>query len=327
MATLPEIYVHRQVQQVVLSIDLDALSDDALIEGTHQMLRIGMAGHIAAGRFFVAMKERFSGRFVEIVEMRFDQSLDVIEAMMAIAREFPDPNTWSSLPSCWTTLERLTRIPQDLREEWRCGGIIHPKLTHREAKELVRRAKLSNVVDNGDDHDGDSGAEQDAEQDVDDQSEPCPTAQPTHEDIDADSDEIERLKAHVEELEAYIAQLEAQAGHDALEIETLKHRNEELKTITGLGDVGWNQRRLLTRAIETAQEAMQNKDDSAERQRLQRDVSAYVIDIVRSAKRDGLDIERFDLAYRPKVEEKPTNSKEISFVPTGTEAQPEQAGA
>jgi len=327
MAVLPDISVHHQVPQVLLSVDLDSLSDDELVEGAHQMLRVGMVGHIAAGRFFIAMKERFRGRFLEIVKMKFEQSPDVIEAMMAIAREFPDPNTWASLPSCWTTLERLTRIPQDLRERWRCSGIIHPRLTHEEAKELVRRAKLGNLDDDGgdqggdrddghsSDQDGDRGGDDrgDAKQDGDARSKPGTDIQLTDQvgGAGADSNEVERLKAHIEELEAYIERLEAEAEHSEGENELLKRRNAELEAMTGF-DVGRNQRSLLSHAIETAQEAIETKDDSNERRRLQMNVGTYILDIVRSAERDGLDVERFDLAYRPKLEELPKDEERDS---------------
>src|SRR5262249_1324715 len=115
--------------------------------------------------------------------------------------------------------------------------------------------------------------------------------------------EVERLKAHIEDLEAYIERLKAQAGHSEGENELLRRRNAELEAVTGLGNVGWNQRRLLSHAIKTAQEAIKNKDGSNERRRVQGDVGAYIIDLVGSAKIDDLDVERFDLVYRPKPEE------------------------
>jgi hypothetical protein len=90
-------------------------------------------------------------------------------------------------------------------------------------------------------------------------------------------------------------------------------------------DVGRNQRSILSHAIETAQEAIKSKDDSNERRRLQADAGAYVLDIVRTARRDGLDVERFDLAYRPRPEEKVTKGEESS-APLGADAQLQAGG-
>jgi hypothetical protein len=362
MAVLPDISVRHQIHQALLSVD--SLSDDELVEGARQMLCAGTAFHIAAGRFFIAMKERFRGRFIEVVEMEFDQSIDVIEALMAIAREFPDHNTWCLLPSCWTTLERLTRISQDVRDRWIHDGTIHPRLTEREARELVQRAKILDstaIGDNSGDHDSergddDRGGDQDgdrgdhrggdqdgdhrdddhgdtgAEPDGGDHSEPRANLQSTNqivarEDIGVDGSnaELERLKAHIEELEAYIEQLEAQAGYSENKTEALERRNAELEAVTGLGNVGWNQRQLLTRAIEAAQKAIQSKDDSKERLSLQKDAGTYIIELVRSARRDGLDVERFDLAYRPRPEEKLTKGEESS-APLGADAQLQAGG-
>jgi hypothetical protein len=144
MNVLPDVSAPYQILPPI-----ESLSDDELIEETQRVLRAGTAFHIAAGRYFLALKDRFRGRFIEKVEMRFDESIDTIEGYMAIAREFPEPNTWRFLPSYWTTLHKLTRIDRDIRDRWIRDGTIHPRLTHEEAKELVRRAQaLTNNQDN-----------------------------------------------------------------------------------------------------------------------------------------------------------------------------------
>jgi len=134
--------------------------------------------------------------------------------------------------------------------------------------------------------------------------------------------ELERMKAHIEEVQAYVERLEA-------ENEQLKAENEQLKAeklaAAGLSDIPiWHQRRQLTYAIQTAEEADGSKND-LERERLQKDAGRYILEIVRSATRDGLDIELIDLVYRAKPEQL-TKDKETSFAASAAEAQPEQVG-
>jgi hypothetical protein len=131
---------------------------------------------------------------------------------------------------------------------------------------------------------------------------------------------MECLEAHVEELEAYIAQLEAQAKFSEDRNEALQRRNAELEAMIGLDGVGWNQRRLLGRAVETAENAIKHKDGSNERRQLQGDAGAYILELVRSAKRDDLDVDRFELTYKPKLEQQLTKGEERS-APVGVETQ------
>src|SRR6516165_12338325 len=109
MSILPDVSASYRV----LSPDL--LSDDELIDETHRVLRGRKTFSMAAGHYFLAQKERFQGKFLEIVEMKFDESIDTIEAWMAITKAFPDPKTWKLLPSAWSTLVILARIPEPLR--------------------------------------------------------------------------------------------------------------------------------------------------------------------------------------------------------------------
>src|SRR5262245_64771159 len=81
------------------------LSDDDLIDRIQRELTAGTAHYILAGRDFIELKERLGhGRFTDVVELKFDMSLDVVEIWMAIARAFPDPAKWQFLPSAYTTL-------------------------------------------------------------------------------------------------------------------------------------------------------------------------------------------------------------------------------
>jgi hypothetical protein len=126
------------------------------------------------------------------------------------------------------------------------------------------------------------------------------------------------LQAHIEEQNAYIERLKAEAEFSERENETLKRRNTELEATIGF-DVGWNQRRMLKNAIETAEEAIKNKEDSGERHRLVKLSGTYIVDLVLTARHAELSTERFDLAYRPEPEGQ-LKDREESFVPQpGTE--------
>jgi hypothetical protein len=113
--------------------------------------------------------------------------------------------------------------------------------------------------------------------------------------------------------------LEAEKRCDERRIAILEDRVAELTAAAGLSDRPcWHQRRQLTRAIDAAQGACQSKSDSDERRRLQMDAGCHVLEIVQSAKRDGLEIGQLDLIYRSRPEQIQTNGE--SFVPLGTEA-------
>ena len=319
-------------------VHVDSLATEELIDLTQRTLTAGTAHFVLAGRYFRVLKDRLRGDFIATMEMKFeDWSIDKIEAFMAIEEAFPDPATWARLPSHWTTQLRLTRIPKELREQWIRDEdeTINPHLSRRAAEDLVVKARLltdgggdQDQADGGGDQDGDRGGGDDhgdAEQDSDDHPEPQPANQVdvARRNVDTSSDaELERMKAHIEEVQAYVERLEA-------ENEQLKAENEQLKAeklaAAGLSDIPiWHQRRQLTYAIQTAEEADGSKND-LERERLQKDAGRYILEIVRSATRDGLDIELIDLVYRAKPEQL-TKDKETSFAASAAEAQPEQVG-
>ena len=290
----------------------DQISDDDLIDRIQRELTAGTAHYILAGRDFIELKDRLRGRFIEVVELKFDMSIDVIEIWMNIARAFPDPARWQFLPSAYTTLNMLTRIPQETRDLWIDEEKINRRTTWARAKDLVEEYQTLAEIDRDDDGDDDArdaDASGNDHQDDGDHSEQRADTQPTNQPIARENTnvgsnaEIEHLQAHIEEQQAYIERLKAEAQFSEGRVEILERRNAELEAMIGL-DVGRSQRSLLSHAIETAQKAIKNsKDGSNERRRLQGDVGAYIIDIVRTAKVDDLDVERFDLAYRPKVEE------------------------
>ena len=322
---------------------IETLSEGELIDRAQRILAAGSAFSILSGRYFRALKARYPGRFMDTIERDFDGiSIDRIEAWMFIEQAFPDPATWANLPPAWTTQLVLARIPEKQRFQWLKDGTIHRGLSGALARDLLRKAlpTPAPASDSGRDDDGDHGGDGDHGRedgnhgDADGQQEdqvgvdfiePGRGAgiidlswKDTHAGRNA---EVEGLKAHNEELQAYVERLESEAKNSDREKEDLKGRNAELEATIGF-DVGWNQRCALKNAMETVEEALTNKADSGERHRLVKLAGDYIVDLVLSARHANLSIERFDLAYRPNVEERftPKGKEDESFVPTGTEA-------
>ena len=322
MQVLPDISIHAES-----FTRAESFSDEKLIDLTQRVLTAGAAHFILAGRYFRILKARNPGRFMKIVKLEFeDYSIDTIENWMTIEEAFPDPTTWANLPSAWTTQLILARIPQELRHQWMEDGTIHRRLTGKLAQDLLCEALPAPVPINDPDHDGDGdhGGGGDHGENHDDGEQEGDHAKVNAEinrgGVGADSNaELEHLKAHVKELEAYIEQLKAEKTCDEREIATLKGRVTELTAAAGLSDIPIkHQRCQFSHALETAEEADRSKN-KLERERLQKDAGHYVLEIVQSSRRDGLDTGLIDLVYRAEPKEL-TKDKETSFVPTGTEA-------
>jgi len=338
MSVLPDISGH---DQLLVLESAGAVSDDELIERIQKTLSGGMALHIYAGRDFIELKRRNPGHFTEIIALRFDQSLDDVEDLMFIAREFPDPSMWGRLPSHKSTLRILARIPREIRDPWIWDDTINVGTTRVVAKELLQKAHAitqeaqpylegddaGDVGGDGGDDAGDAGRAADGDDgdgsdDIGDGHRDRGDDQ--REDGDhANQELVSYLNIHIRELEARNRELEtrnreleaeltARATQSEIETANLLNRITELDAAAGLSNVSiWHQRRQLANAIEIAQEACRNKNDSARRQ-LQMDAGRRILEIVQSAKRDGLEIEQLDLVYRLKSEQ--FNKGQESFV-------------
>jgi hypothetical protein len=66
----------------------ERISDDDLIDRIQRELTAGTAHYILAGRDFIELKDRLRGRFIEVVELKFDMSIDVIEIWMILHERF-----------------------------------------------------------------------------------------------------------------------------------------------------------------------------------------------------------------------------------------------
>jgi len=343
MNILPDISGHDQLVAMEAEMEgIASLSDDELIERIHKTESAGTALYVYAGRMYIELKRRHPGRFTEIIKLQFDHTLDEVEDLMFIAREFPDSSQWRRLPAHKTTLRILARIPREIRDQWIREDKIDVNVTKVIAKELVLEARAESI--HGDDGDGcdDSGGDgghDDVEQDSGDHPEPRTDAQPASQvdvarrNTDTGRDaELERMEAHVEEVQAYNEQLKAENEQlkaektcNEREIDTLRKRVAELTAAAGLNDIPiWHQRRQFSYALETAEEADKSKN-KLEREQLQKDAGRYVLEIIQSARRDQLDVGLIDLVYRTEPKEI-TKDKETSFAASAAETQPEQVG-
>ena len=222
------------------------------------------------------------------------------------------------MPSNWTTLYVLTRLPPKTRENWIADRTISPRLTHRAAEALVRKARQSNS--NGrsgeaEDHGGDGG-ELGEQHDVGgdgDRGEDCsgdahceshdedrgaedepaagaPTA--VANDVGENSEgEVARKLARANELEREARCWEIRRVGYESEIEELKAKLDETSVR--------HQRRLFRQVLEAMGKSEAANIPAKEKRAFHNGVIIDLTEFVRSAARDGLSLTRFDLYCRP----------------------------
>lgn len=303
-------------------------TEDELAESIRDKLSTGTAHYIAAGLECMEAKKRLKGRFTVFVETKLGWNIDTIDRWMEIARAFPDSATWRSLPSGWTTLYLLTRLPKDTREGWIGDGTINPKLTHKAAEALVRRARGSNRIGNGgsagdacddhhdDGHDAGRGDDRDVGCDDEDHNDVFGHAEDYAEDHAEDRDdtvghaelhggedhtrndvgsgselETQRKLARADELEGQARCWEFQRTGFENEIEELKAKLDETSVR--------HQRRLFRQVMDAMQKAETSDIPVKEKRSLHYGVIVDLVEFVRSATRDGLSLNRFDVYCRP----------------------------
>jgi hypothetical protein len=106
-------------------------------------LAAGAAFYIGAGRKFLQAKaalKKTNGSFVHLVTVLLGCDLDTVERWMEIARHpvISDSATSRNLPTAWTTLHQLARIPPELLFKYIADGSVHPQLTYSGAVSLSR---------------------------------------------------------------------------------------------------------------------------------------------------------------------------------------------
>jgi hypothetical protein len=289
------------------------LTEEEWAEVIRPDLAMGTDSYISAGRKLIQAKKdlkKHGGSFINLVEVKLGWNLDTAEKWMAIAGNpvLADSATLRNLPTSWTTLYALSRLPPKMLEQCIKDGTIHPQLTCKAAAALARRARESNSDGASSTEAGlstETAATAAAEQKAQDVPTICGSDIPaTHdqaihaaaqEEIGPNSrGEIERKLAWLEELEREKAQWEIQRHGYEREV-------EELKAKLGPETDIHCQRRLLQRALRALQKSESPHTPETEKRSLANSAMTDLIELVRSAVRDGLRVERLDLFYRPEV--------------------------
>ena len=261
-----------------------------------------------------AALKRSKGSFGALVEeLGLDQ--DKAERLMKIARHpvLSDSAHARNLPLSWMTLFTLSKIPAAALAQLIEDGSIHPGLERKAAERLVERARARNStngnaveardadhggdhggdhgVDHGGDHDLDHGDDDDDDRGNDDPDQIAATAQ---DDVGSDSRcEIDRKLARLEELEPRVVMLERVKFALESEVEELKAKLDEVAVR--------HQRRLFRQALDSIGQAETGNIPAKEKRALHNSAITDLTEFVRSAARDGLSLNQFDIFCRPEA--------------------------
>jgi hypothetical protein len=280
-------------------------------------LEAGVAGYIAGGLELIQAKrdlKKQRGSFIHMVEA-LGENIDAVEKWMAIARNpyLADSANLRSLPTAWTTLYILCPLEPKVLEELVETGKLHPALTGAGATALVRavrgrndRGRGEDLGDLGNQDSGHGGEHADADGDAvggangnaaDQGSENVPPAQAAVPDktIVPDSQgETARKLARLEELEH-------ETSRQAIRIVGLESEIEELKAKLGPEPPIRHQRKLFREAVRDLKKADLPDVPEKERRFLKNSATTDLLELVRSAIRDGMNPDRLDLVYRPEL--------------------------
>jgi hypothetical protein len=291
-------------------------TEEEWAEAIRHDLATGTASYINAGRKFIQAKQalkRTNGSFIHLVTDLLGYDLDTAERWMEIARHpvLSDSAALRNLPTSWVTLYQLSRLPPKRLLKYIADGVVHPQLTSRAAARLLKRGANGNRDPNGDDasegdghaggHAGDRGHDH---QHVDDQENhdadstgngPPAAESGADNTIGPDSPgEIQRKLARLEELER-------ETRRQAFQLVGYESEVQELKAKLGPELPIRAQRKLFQQALRALQKSEVPGTLEKERRFLRQSATTDLVEIVRSAIRDGLKPERFDLTYRPEL--------------------------
>jgi hypothetical protein len=206
------------------------------------------------------------------------------------------------LPTAWTTLYTLARIPAHLLLEYIADGTVHARLSGKEATQLLkrganrRRNRDGDAAGHGGDHGGDhSGCDHQHAGDHQHTADPAGNVPAANTMIDPNSQgEIERKLARLDELER-------ETRRQAIQLAGYESEVAELKAKLGSEPPIRAQRKLFQQALRSLRKAEIPGTLQKERRALKQHATSDFVELVRSAVRDGLKPERFDLVYRPEV--------------------------
>jgi hypothetical protein len=279
----------------------------------------GTASYINAGRKFLQAKQalkRTNGSFIHLVTDLLGYDLDTAERWMEIARHpvLSDSANSRILPTAWTTLYTLSRIPPKLLQKHVVDGTVHARLSGKAATQLLKRGANGGRDPNGggdtgrdhDEHrDGDAGRDgvhgddrghgSDRSYDHRHTGDAAGNSPAADDAIGPDSPgEIARKLARLEELER-------ETRRHAIQLSGYESEVVELKAKLGPEPPIRAQRKLFQQALRALQKSEVAGTLEKERRFLKQSATTDLIELVRSAVRDGLKPERLDLVYRPEM--------------------------
>jgi hypothetical protein len=283
----------------------------------------GTAFYISAGRKCIAAKDalkKTNGSFIHLVTDLLGWNLDIIERWMEIARHpvLSDSENFRNLPTAWATLYTLSHIKPKLLLKYIADGTVHARLSGKTATQLLKRGvnggrNPDGGGDTGRDHDehrdGDAGRDHgrdgirgddhghssDRSDDHQHAGDTVGNSPATDDAIGPDSPgEIARKLARLEELER-------ETRRQAIQIIGFESEVAELKAKLGPETNIRAQQRLFQQALRTLQKSETPGTLDKDRRFLKQSATTDLVELVRSAIRDGLKPERFDLVYRPEL--------------------------
>jgi hypothetical protein len=274
-------------------------------------LAAGTASYISAGRKFIAAKEalkKTNGSFLHLVNVLLGHDEDPVERWMAIAKHpvLSDSPTSRNLPTAWTTLFVLSQIPADILLEWIAEGTVHCRLTYRAALQLKKNLSEGRGPDDDGPSDADDhGHDSDPDDDPDDDPEDDPSsdhAGPTENVPAAKSGKDPAIGPDIpDEIERKLEELEREVRYQANQLAAYEAEIADLKAKLGPELSIRGQRKLFLQALRALQKSETPGTHDKDRLYLKQSAATDLVELVRSAVRDGLKPERFDLFYRPEL--------------------------
>lgn len=277
------------------------------------------------------------GGFTLLVET-LGMDLGKAERLMVIARHPVLSKSAHApiLPLSWMTQYTLAKISPEVLDQLIADGRINPHLERKEAECLVELARGRNSTNGGraevhpdgrgdggehpdvgddghdddhdDGHDAGHGDDRDAGHDEDcddavghaephggeDHDQRADGGESARDDFGPNSqNEIDRKLARAEELEREMRLWEIQRSGFESDIQELKALLDETSVP--------HQRRLFRQALRSLQKAESSDINEKEKRFLRASATTDFVEFVRSAARDGLGLNRFDIVCRPET--------------------------
>jgi hypothetical protein len=288
----------------------DALDEVEWFECIQPDFRRGNANILAGAAKLIKAKESLKGTkgsFHRLVE-KLGLDLGKAERLMKIARHpvLSDSAHAPNLPLSWMTQYTLSALPPEVLEDFLADGTVHPGLERKAAEQLVRKVRDLNLNGCGgrdcgsdfagtdfDEHGGVEQSASDSDSSATQAASDGSATQAAAQDVGPDSPgELAQKLARLEELER-------ETRRQEIRLQGCESELEELRAKLGPEMPIRAQRRLFQRAMHSLQKSDMPGLHEKESRSLKQDAATDLIELVRSAVRDGLQPDRFDLTYRP----------------------------